>query len=134
MTITIRDLATELTQDEQTIQTYVDQLIDIDGDDATIERTEDLTNSSGRIIGTEVYLTGAAADAVRLAVAVANDDRTEERALADIAEAAARFDEWKSRRDREIQLAVVRGVPVARVAEASGLSVPRIYQIRDGRY
>ncbi|SBW18572.1 hypothetical protein FDG2_0723 [Candidatus Protofrankia californiensis] len=49
-------------------------------------------------------------------------------------EAAARLvDDAMRDRDEAIRAAINVGVPVSRIAEAAGLSVPRIYQIRDGR-
>ncbi|WP_102157719.1 hypothetical protein [Zhihengliuella halotolerans] len=59
---------------------------------------------------------------------------------ADVAELAARvaaqqasLDEAKAELDDAIRAALAAGVPVTELAEKSGLSRPRIYQIRDRR-
>lgn len=53
---------------------------------------------------------------------------TAAKAAAD-ADAAAADQAWR----KEIKDAVAHGFKVSVVAEAAGISVPRVYQIRDGR-
>lgn len=64
-TTTIRDLADELNVTTDSVETYVDQLINIDGHDAVIDHTEDVTNASGRVIGQRAHLTDDAATFLR---------------------------------------------------------------------
>lgn len=60
-------------------------------------------------------------------------DDTQADALEDVEEAVRGLTAAGDRRDRAIRTAVAAGVPVVRIAAAADLSIPRIYQIRDGR-
>lgn len=139
VTITIADLATELDTTTDIVRTYVEQLIGIDGEDATIASDEPVTNASGRIIDREITLTADAADAVRTALAAAEaagvDDQILDR-IADAADAVRQAQDIVSQReaarDELIREAMRRGVKVARVAAAAELSEPRLWQIRRG--
>lgn len=64
--ITISDLAAELHVHTSDVTALVDQLVAIDGDEATIERTEQVRNASGRLLPmSTVWLTDDAADVIR---------------------------------------------------------------------
>lgn len=72
-TITTTDLADEMAERHDitrqaardAVDTYVGQIVSLDGEDATIASTEDLRNGSGRVIGHTVTLTAETADFVR---------------------------------------------------------------------
>lgn len=140
MTITVRDLARELDVSERVIETYVDQLIDIDGSDAVVASTEDLTNASGRVIGTEVHLTADGAQDVRTALAADAAAGVDDILLGQIADAAADvrgqkalLAEAEAKRDALIKEALDGGVKPSTIKPVAELSESRIYQIRDGR-
>ncbi|WP_239382613.1 hypothetical protein [Frankia sp. CIT1] len=61
-----------------------------------------------------------------------SDGRTRD-VLDAIEDAVRLLDAAMRERDAAIRSAIARGVPVRRIAEASNLSIPRIYQIRDDR-
>lgn len=139
MTITIRELAAELDTSERTVQTWVDDLIAVDGEAAVIERREDLTNSSGRLVGVEVHLADDAAQAVRDALAAQDETGWDEVHLAAIADAVQEVakaedavGEAAQRRDDLIRRAKAADVKVDRIAEAAQLKVARLYQIFRG--
>lgn len=53
------------------IQTYLGQIIDIDGEDTVVVDRKPLTNASGRTIGETLWVTEEAADTIRDAIAAA---------------------------------------------------------------
>lgn len=82
-------------------------------------------------------LTEAGEEIVRGSVAAwQGDEGAQDAALAELAEAQAdvdKHDEQIARRDAAIRAAVKQSVSALRIAEMTGLSRGRIYQIRDGR-
>lgn len=142
---TIRELAAELRTSEDTIRTYVTQLIDIDGEDAIVADTSPLTTATGRVLGTEVTLTAGGEQGVRDALAAADETEWDEPILSEIHDAATELARLESefaarratvveKRDGLIRQAMARDVKRARIAEAAGFKgEARLYQIRDGR-
>lgn len=136
--ITIRELARQLDTSERTVETYVDQLIDIDGYAAIVAHRDNRTNASGRIIGTEIYLTASAVEGVQAAMAAADVAGVDDPRLDRIAEAAevvrtaeTALEEATLARDQLIREAIVEGgITGVKIAEAAGLSKERVSQIR----
>lgn len=76
-TITVRDLADEMAEKHditvqaarEGVDTYVGQLVEIDGEEATIAESREVRNGSGRVVGQEITLTADAAEAIRASFA-----------------------------------------------------------------
>lgn len=126
MPTTIAGLAAEFDTTVGTVSTLVDQLVELDGVEATL--VDDRT------------LTDAAADTVREQLAAAPASAGAEELLAGVREAASRLAEAQQQaeeaaavRDRAVVEALRAGGRVADIVDAAGLSRYRVYQIRDGR-
>lgn len=136
-TITVRELADNLETSVEAVQVLVDQLIEVDGEEAVIAARTPLTNSSGRVFGTEVHLTESAAAAVNTALAAAEGAGVDRGPLDDLADAAAEVRDAEhilemkiAFRDGLIRRALKFGVRPELVIEASGVSRSRVYQIK----
>lgn len=64
----IEDQFTSRHQAHEAVQTFLGQIIEIDGDDVVISR-RDMTNASGRVIGEWLTVSSETAQAIRDAIA-----------------------------------------------------------------